>query len=179
MIWNDERIAGWASSGGVSPLNSNHINPASIDLSWSGRWRIARRGGLKIDEHNSFVYVEQGWSDISDEDYLDLHPNCFYLLDTLEYVKIPLDAVGKLFLKSSAGRMGIEHLHAGYVDPGFSGTLTLEIEIRVPWSVRIERGQRLVQLTLEQMIAPAVHPYSEVGRYQDQRVPTQSKGLPK
>ncbi len=165
MIWNDTFIREWAENGGVEPSEGISVNPASLDLRWSGRYRAASR-------------TLGGWSELYDVDVLELKPGGFYLLDTLEFVRMPPDAVGKLFLKSSAGRLGIEHLHAGYVDPDFCGTLTLEIEIRVPWTVAIKRNQRLVQLTLEQMVAAPAVSYSAVGRYNNQRVPTTSKGLP-
>jgi len=163
-IWNDKRIYEWINSGGVENADQICINPASLDLRWSGRYRIA---GLN------------DWNEQEDCDSLLLVHGAFYLLDTLEYVKMPDNCVGKLFLKSSAGRMGIEHLHAGYVDPGFEGTLTLEIELRVRWPITIERGARLVQLTIEEMVDRPAIPYAKVGRYSGQRVPTRSKGLPK
>lgn len=179
MIWNDEKIVLWGrDGGGVTPFTEDNVNPASIDLSWSGRWRKAQKGGSFFDGVN-LQFREDGWSEVFDTDWLYLEPGSFYLLDTLEYVNMPTDAVGKLFLKSSAGREGIEHLHAGYIDPDFSGTISLEVEVRVPWCVRIERGQRLVQLTLEQMIARPLVSYKEKGRYNGQNAPTPSKGLPK
>lgn len=162
MILNDVLLTQWAESGGLSPAGQYKINPASVDLSWSGRYCIA---GF------------HGWSSVEDADSLVLIPGSFYLLDTHEFVVIPEDCVGKLFLKSSAGRMGIEHLHAGYVDPAFSGTLTLEVEIRAPWPIELKRYARIVQLTVEQMVAPPEVSYQQVGRYNGQREPTVSKGF--
>jgi len=164
MIWNDVALHEWADNGGVEPYNLENINPASIDLSWSGKYCVA---GFSA------------WGDIEEVDQIDLQPGYFYLLDTAEYITMPPDCVGKLFLKSSAGRMGIEHLHAGYIDPGFEGTLTLEIEIRVRWPITIYRGTRLVQLTVEEMIDEPVTSYKDIGRYCGQNIPTLSKGLPK
>jgi len=163
-IWNDRMLREWGVYYGITPFCSECINPASIDLRWSGRWKRADVGG---------------WTDIYDTDTLVLKPGAFYLLDTLEYIRMPNNAVGKLFLKSSAGRMGIEHLHAGYVDPDFEGTLSLELEIRVPWPVTISKRQRLVQLTLETMTEVPVISYTKTGRYSGQNVPTESKGLQK
>lgn len=162
MIFNDEWLTIWIRGGGLSPSDKCKINPASVDLSWSGRYRIAGY---------------EGWSAMWDVESITLLPDRFYLLDTYEYVIMPDDSVGKLFLKSSAGRMGIEHLHAGYVDPSFSGTLTLEIEVRAPWPVELKRYAHIVQLTVEQMVALPAVSYQEVGRYNGQREPTTSKGL--
>ena len=153
----DKSLIGWAIRGGLSPFSTTLINPASVDLRWSGKFRLA---------------TPDGWTDVSDVDSLTLFPGQFFLLDTLEYVSMPEWAVGKLFLKSSAGRKGIEHLHAGYVDPGFEGTLTLEIEIRVPWSVTINKYDKFVQLTLETMDFEPEVSYKKKGHYVGQRNPT-------
>lgn len=162
-VWNDAKIMDWIEGGGVEPYDMKNVNPASLDLRWSGAYRIAGK---------------DGWSDIYHVDELEMHRGDFFLLDSLEFVKMPPNAVGKLFLKSSAGRMGIEHLHAGYVDCEFSGTLTFEVEIRVPWSVTLLKHQRLMQLTLEGMSGFPINRYPDVGRYQNQSTPTPSKGLP-
>lgn len=170
MIWNDVEITRWCKTGGVTPFDADCVNPASLDLRFSGRAKFAREGwGDWVDKTE----------DIKNEGTLRLHPGTFYLLDTLEFIRMPPDMVGKLFLKSSAGRMGIEHLHAGYIDPEFHGTLTLEVEVRVPWCVEISPGQRLVQLTLEQMVAAPSVSYQVIGRYNGQEEPTESKGLPR
>jgi len=174
MIWNDEMILHWIDEGGVEPYDLRCVNPASLDLRWSGNIKTA----LHLMDVDTHQYVE-AWSEVANVTGFSMQPGHFYLLDTLEYIKMPPDCVGKLFLKSSAGRMGIEHLHAGYVDSDFMGTLTMELEIRVPWPVTIMRGQRIMQLTIEKMIAAPLLSYRQTGRYQKQRGPTASKGLPK
>jgi len=76
-----------------------------------------------------------------------------------------------LFLKSSTGRKGLEHLHAGYGDPGFEGQWTLEIINHWPYSQTVFVGQRLLQLVLCDTY-PVVRDYSETGHYQAQTGPT-------
>ena len=66
--------------------------------------------------------------EIADDQPIIIHPREFILGETVEYFEIPDDLVGRLEGKSSLGRLGIIiHSTAGYVDPGFKGTLTLEI----------------------------------------------------
>ncbi len=86
------------------------------------------------------------------------------------------DLAGMLALKSSMGRQGLEHLHAGYVDPGFVGTLTLEMEVRAPWPILLARGQRIMQLILERMEDIPDAPYYLTGRYCGQSEPTIARG---
>ena len=66
MIWNDTFIREWAENGGVEPLEGISINPASLDLRWSGRYRSASR-------------TLGGWSELYNVEILELKPGGFYL----------------------------------------------------------------------------------------------------
>ncbi len=157
----DFMIDKWAESGGVSPFDPALINPASIDLRWSGQWRVAWR---------------QGWSEtIKDLKPLTIAQHEFYLLDTLETVTIPTTLCGLLMLKSSLGRQGLEHCHAGFFDPGFSGTATLEVTNLAPWPLVIEKGQPIVQLVLFKMADVPKRDYRVTGRYGGQAGPTEAR----
>lgn len=157
MILPYQDIIIWAESGGIDPFDRELVNPASIDLRWSGRFKRANRGG---------------WSDEMLAEALTLHHGDFFLLDTLEYIEMTTAYAGILALKSSLGRCGFEHLHAGFFDPGFEGTATLEVENRAPWTFTIERGQPIVQLALLCMLDTPDLSYAQTGRYQGQRGPT-------
>jgi dCTP deaminase len=88
---------------------------------------------------------------------------------------MPSDAAGTLFSKSSTGRILLEHLHAGYFDPDFHGQATFEFFNDGPWAIEMRPGERLVQLRLEQMIAPPLKSYLETGHYNGQSGPTPAK----
>lgn len=165
MIIPDFMIELWATSGGVEPFNKGHINPASLDLTWSGKAKLAAPDPVK----------EGDWIDLEERDDIILRPGRFYLLDTTEYLKVPKDWSGNLMLKSSIARLGVEHSHAGFFDPGFEGTATLEIHVISPWSVRLIRGQRIVQIAFSLMYAKPVADYQVRGRYNGQRGPTPAK----
>lgn len=157
MIWNDERLRTWAKEH-VKPYDPACVNPASLDLRLGSYYRKPIVGG---------------WGDIETIpiDGLVLEHDDFVLLSTLEYTKVPEDAVAFLMLKSSTGRKGLEHLHAGYGDPGFAGQWTLEIINHWPHAQRLVPGQRLVQIVLADAYPPA-QSYQEVGHYQHQVGPT-------
>ncbi len=152
----DFELIQWALSGGVTPFDIACINPASIDLRWSGRYRIA---------------TPDGWSKVHDPGQLTVAKGFFYLLDTLETVTVPLDWSGMLALKSSLGRQGLEHLHAGFFDPGFRGTATLEVHSLAPWPIDLVAGQPIVQLVFTQMKARPEKSYRITGKYNDQSEP--------
>lgn len=158
MIWSDVKLKQWLDNGGVTPAFPSHVNPASVDLCLGTHYRTP---------------TETGWSEphAIDEGGLTLKPGAFVLCATLEFVNVPTNAAGFLYLKSSAGRAGLEHLHAGYIDPGFSGELTLELVNHWPYPVVIPAGKRLFQLVLEDC-HPVDKNYALVGHYQNQTGPT-------
>ena len=78
---------------------------------------------------------------------------------TLEWVELPDDVVARIEGKSSLGRLGlIVHATAGFVDPGWKGTLTLEITnlTRVP--IKLWAGKPIAQLSFMTLDAPALRP---------------------
>jgi dCTP deaminase len=77
-------------------------------------------------------------------------------------------ACAELFSKSSTGRIGLEHLHAGWIDPGFRGQLTLEFKNVAPWPILLQPGKRYMQMVVHDLVAPAARDYSQTGRYQNQ-----------
>lgn len=162
MIVVDRELRAWAEAGGVTPYDPVCINPASIDLRWSGRYRIARP-------------LPGGWTGVKEADVLKLEPGLLYLLDSMEFIAVPENWAGLLALKSSMGRMGLEHLHAGFFDPGFQGTATLEMEVRAPWNVELAKGQRIIQLAFQRCTDVPDRIYSETGRYQGQTEPTAAR----
>ena len=154
MIWNDIKLKEWAENGGMDPFDPESINPASIDLRLGYHIRYPK---------------EEGWSDPIGTDKAPwvIYPGQIVLLHTLEFTKIPVNAVALLFLKSTAGRNGLEHLHAGYGDPGFHGQWTLEIINHWPYPKYLNPLMKLVHLVLVDSCQPEVE-YSLVGHYQNQ-----------
>ena len=106
-----------------------------------------------------------------------IHPGEFALGRTQEHVEIPDDIVARIEGKSSLGRLGlIVHATAGFVDPGFKGTLTLEITnlTRVP--IKLYAGLPIAQLSFMTLDAPAERPYGspELGSHYQGRRPRPS-----
>lgn len=171
----DCMIHEWAASGGVSPFDPALINPASVDLrlgnkirvpQWYWRpflWRIAHKRNLSR------------WSDIYSFDTYLLPPRGFVLCHSVEFVKIPPDMLAVLFSKSSTGRVGLEHLHAGLGDPGFCGQWTWEFFNVASWPILLEAGKRLMQMVLIRLIATPEKTYEKTGRYQGQTGPTEAR----
>jgi len=110
-----------------------------------------------------------------------LHPGEFVLGSTLEVVSVPDDLAARLEGKSSLGRLGLlTHSTAGFVDPGFSGHITLELSNVANLPITLWPGMKIGQLCLFRLTTPARHPYGSPvygSRYQDQRGPTPSRSF--
>ena len=98
---------------------------------------------------------------------------------TLELCTLPDDLAGRLEGKSSLGRLGLlTHSTAGFIDPGFTGHITLELSNVANLPITLWPGMKIGQLCLLRLTSPAEHPYgsAKVGsKYQGQRGPTPSK----
>ena len=92
---------------------------------------------------------------------------------TVERVALPDDLVARLEGKSSLGRLGLLiHSTAGYIDPGFDGTITLELSNVARLPISIYPGMAIGQISFLQMTTPVERPYR--GKYQGQSGPTAS-----
>jgi dCTP deaminase len=102
-----------------------------------------------------------------------LPPKEFILAETVETFFLPSFTAGQFALKSSRARSGIEHLMAGYCDPGWQGSkLTLELQnARAIHPVALWPGMRIGQIVFHRMSATPAEDYSIVGHYNfDQKV---------
>ena len=108
-----------------------------------------------------------------------LHPGEFVLASTYETVTLGPAVAARLEGKSSLGRLGLlTHSTAGFIDPGFSGHVTLELSNMATLPVKLWPGMKIGQLCFFQLTSPAEHPYGSVqygSRYQGQRGPTPSR----
>lgn len=152
MVLNDR----WIREFGLSiihPFNPEQVNPASYDLQLDNKF-------IDLKDDSEFWGIP-----------LDISPGEAYLASTFEYVKMPYDVAGVLYLKSSLARQGLDHALAGWIDPGFEGNLTLELHSHRP--IVLHPGQRVLQIVFYLMNEAAENPYS--GRYKQQRGPTLAK----
>ncbi len=160
MIWNDTRLHAACVDGMVTPFDASNVNPASIDLRLGASFRLPfEYGDIGDTWGNEVLMPEYG---------IKLLPGEFILCCTLETVAIPVNACAELFSKSSTGRIGLEHLHAGWIDPGFVGQLTLEFKNVAPWPVLLVPGKRYMQMVVHSLTEAAARDYSVTGRYQNQ-----------
>ena len=160
----------------VDPWDPELVQPASVDLRLGNSFRVFhnhRTTAIDLREPPTNLTEE-----VSGEMFV-IHPGEFVLGVTAEYVELPDDIVARIEGKSSIGRLGlIVHATAGFVDPGFRGTLTLEITnlTRVP--ITLYPGLLIAQLSFMTLDAPAERPYGSEAlgsHYQGQTAATESR----
>ncbi|SDL84681.1 dCTP deaminase [Halarsenatibacter silvermanii] len=146
----------------IEPLTEGQLQPASVDL------RLGKNF-LKIDEN-----MMEAMSLKEKPDYTEMNrseivipPHSFLLASTREKISLPDDLTAFVEGRSSIGRMGLFIQNAGWVDPGFSGQLTLELFNANRLPIKLYAGRRICQLVFSRMDQKAESPYC--GKYQNQQ----------
>lgn len=105
-----------------------------------------------------------------------LRPGEFILASTREIIKLPPSIEATFNLKSSLGRKGLDHALSVYIDPGFSGQITLELKNSSRFrSILLEEGMPIGHLRFSSLAEVPEAPYSGGGRYNHQFGPTPSR----
>ena len=163
----------------IDPWDPALVQPASVDLRLGDTFRVFdnhRIAAIDLRERPANLTSEVK---IAPDEAFVIHPGEFCLGRTLEWVELPDDIVARIEGKSSIGRLGlIVHATAGFCDPGWQGTLTLELNnlTRVP--IKLYPGLPIAQLSFMALDRPALRPYGspELGsHYQGQRAATESR----
>jgi dCTP deaminase len=163
----------------LDPFDAAMVQPSSVDV------RLDRF--FRVFENHKYPHIDPA-ADQSDltrmvepegDDAFILHPGEFVLGSTYELVTLPDDVAARLEGKSSLGRLGLlTHSTAGFIDPGFSGHVTLELSNVATLPIKLWPGMKIGQLCFFRLSSPADHPYGSAkygSRYQGQRGPTPSR----
>jgi dCTP deaminase len=146
----------------VEPLEERQIQPASIDLRLGEHF-------LKVDENSMEAIAldrELEYIEFKQQEII-IPPHSFLLAVTREYIRLPDNITAFVEGRSSIGRIGLFIQNAGWVDPGFAGTITLELYNANRLPIRLTSGRRICQIVFALMDGPAGNPYE--GKYQNQR----------
>ena len=183
MLLSDKDIRTEIDAGRVvvDPYDPSMVQPSSIDV------RLDRY--FRVFENHRYPHIDPSVEqpdltrlvEPEAEDPFILHPGEFVLASTYEVVTLPDDIASRLEGKSSLGRLGLlTHSTAGFIDPGFSGHVTLELSNVATLPIKLYPGMKIGQLCMFRLTSPAEHPYgSELhgSRYQGQRGPTPSRSF--
>lgn len=154
----------------LSPWNPEHLQPASIDLTLGDEF-IVFSSGEPVD-------LESAESSTASRTYAYAHspfvlpPLTFALARTVESVHLRPVYAARVEGRSSVGRKGLlVHATAGFIDPGFSGTITLELFNLRSAPLLLRPGIRIAQLSVFALTEPSERPYGSNGlgsKYQGQ-----------
>lgn len=164
---------------GIEPFNIKQVQPASYDvclgdslLVWSKKTQYDNIIDPRRPSEMERIEIPQGG--------ILLQAGAFTLGSTVEFFRFDDRTVGRLDGKSSIGRLGISiHITAGFFDPGFQGTATLEIlNCNRYAGVILYPGMAIGQMSFWRTLSFAVAPYGHPSRnskYQGQMTPTESQ----
>ena len=183
MLLSDRDIRSELDSGriGLDPLELDMVQPSSVDVRLDRFFRL-------FDNHK-YQHIDPAKDqpdltrlvEVDASEAFVLHPGEFVLGATFEVVTLPDDVAARLEGKSSLGRLGLlTHSTAGFIDPGFSGHVTLELSNVATLPITLWPGMKIGQLCFFRLTSPAEHPYGSEkygSRYQGQRGPTASRSF--
>ena len=183
VLLSDRDIRAEIASGrvGCDPFTESMIQPSSVDVRLDKFFRVFENHKYSVIDP-SIEQAELTREVVAEgsEPFI-LHPGEFVLASTYEVITLPDDIAGRLEGKSSLGRLGLlTHSTAGFIDPGFSGHITLELSNVANLPVKLFPGMKIGQLCLIKLSSPAEHPYGSEkygSRYQGQRGPTASRSF--
>lgn len=181
MLLSDRDIRSEIESGrvGVDPYDPKMIQPSSIDVRLDKFFRVFENHKYEVIDPSKEQPELTREIEVGNDEHFILHPGEFVLASTYEVVTLPDDIAARLEGKSSLGRLGLlTHSTAGFIDPGFSGHITLELSNVANLPVKLFPGMKIGQLCLVKLSSAAENPYGSAvygSRYQGQRGPTASR----
>ncbi len=181
MILSDRDIIKEQKKGGIiiKPFNRKYVQPASVDLHLDRQF-------LVFDTTHNFVIDPKAPAEglmkpveMKKNEPFILHPGEFALGLIFEETGVSDSFVGRLEGKSSLGRLGlIIHTTAGYLDPGNSLHLTLELFNAGRLPIKLHYGMSIGQIAFEPLSSPCERPYGSKGlnsKYFGDKKPVASK----
>jgi len=163
----------------LDPYLPEMVQPSSVDVRLDRFFRL-------FDNHK-YAHIDPQLEqpdltrlvEVDPDEPFILHPGEFVLGSTYETVTLPEDIAARLEGKSSLGRLGLlTHSTAGFIDPGFSGHVTLELSNMATLPIKLWPGSKIGQLCFFRLSSPAEYAYGSGqygNRYQGQRGPTASR----
>lgn len=182
MLLSDRDIKIGIDTGliGLDPYDPQMVQPSSVDVRLDRWFRVFENHRYSvIDPSQEQPELTRLVEPDGGEPFI-LHPGEFVLASTLETVMLSRWVAARLEGKSSLGRLGLlTHSTAGFVDPGFTGHVTLELSNVATLPIKLWPGMKIGQLCFFQLSSGAESPYGNEAngsRYQGQRGPTPSRG---
>jgi len=186
MILADSEIKNMIETGNIGfdmkpgTKLEDHLGPSSLDFRLGNEFKVYKRSKIACidpqDPTSTKDMIETAI--IPDGGFFMLHPRQFVLGVTAEKIRIPNNLVARCEGRSSLGRLGIIiHSTAGFIDPGFEGTITLEITNINEVPIKLYPGMRFGQYAFERLEGKVMNPYNlrKSSKYMHQMLPEESR----
>lgn len=163
----------------IFPFNDALVQPSSYNVRLGNSFRIFKNISQAFLDVKEPIEKLMELQTVDKDKSLIIHPGLFVLSETSEYFEFPNNLIGRLEGRSSLGRLGIQvHAEAGYFEPGFKGTASLNISNLSNVPVALYPGMEIAQMVFEELTTAADTPYGSKklgSKYQGQRGPTESR----
>lgn len=197
-VWNDRMIREWGAKY-VYPFDPALVESGSLDLRlsdmirlpnqwWVNHWAELRYSLNGKSDNKAIRVVESNlqehpiWQEPQEFVKHILWPGEFVLLSSLEVMELLPYMTGLLVLKSTPGRLGLNHSHSGHGDPGFGygrpSAWTFEIKNIGHAPYILEAGKSIIQLRIDTMAEEPLLSYADKPvSYNGQIVPTVARTI--
>ncbi|MDO5678260.1 MAG: dCTP deaminase [Propionibacteriaceae bacterium] len=183
MLLSDRDIRAEIHAGNIvlDPWDPEMVQPASVDVRLDKWFRVFENHRYPSIDPSQEQPELTRMIEVEDGEPFVLHPGEFALASTYEKITLGGAVAARLEGKSSLGRLGLlTHSTAGFIDPGFSGHVTLELSNMATLPIKLWPGMKIGQFCFFQLSSAAEHAYGSQrygSRYQGQRGPTPSRSF--
>jgi deoxycytidine triphosphate deaminase len=173
---NGDEIKGFLDAGFINEANEERISGTSLDLELQEDFKVLK-GNEIIDltkgEKPSYVEMKKHYGKYW------IHPNLFFITSTKCVFNLPNWLKCQVFLRSSIGRAGVNHMLAGLVDPGFNGSnLTLEFKNETTNTYLVDKDCYFIQIVFHKIIpVSSKYDYTNTGRHNNELGTVGCKGV--
>jgi dCTP deaminase len=144
----------------IEPFSEEFLQPASYDLHLDRFFLVFNKGSIGIIDVKDKPKNLMREIEADEKEGFVIHPDEFVLANAKEITGVDSKHVGRLEGKSSLGRLGLMvHATAGFLDPGNTLRLTLELVNVSPIPIKIYPGMKIAQIAFEALDRECERPY--------------------
>lgn len=164
MILSDLDLLNYIRSGRlvIQPFEEDTVRENGVDLRIGNSIARMRNTGRLLDTRSDGF---EDFYEVYEADEFVINPGEHVLLHTKEYIKLPVDLMGFVNLRSSYARVGLI-IPPTIIDANFEGQLTIEL-VGGDFPVKLYADDRFLHVVFAKLTSPVERPYK--GRYQGQR----------
>jgi deoxycytidine triphosphate deaminase len=143
---------------GLSERDQKDPEGCVFDLQLSKIYELKGKAFLGIDERETPELIEVASYDPKKRSTFIFKPGLYYMVKTVEVVNMPSHIAAVVKPRTTTFRSGL-YLRAGFINPGYNGTLDFAIKNEGLIPVEVELGARFAQIFFMEVKGKAVNTY--------------------